>query len=80
MNRTRELACLLRVQTGSELTDSRGREGFFPSMVGTEESRRAGGSRPTGIACDRIGLGSLALSTLHQRQPASTCLALYRYF
>lgn len=26
-------------------------------MVGTEESRRAGGSRPTGIACDRIGLG-----------------------
>lgn len=47
------------IQTG---TDSRGREGFFPSMVGTEKNPAGQvGLGPTGIACDRIGLGSLAL-------------------
>lgn len=80
MNRTKELACLLRSKLEQNSQTQAGEKASFLPWWGTEESRRAGGSRPTGIACDRIGLGSLALSTLLQRQPASTCLVLYRYF
>jgi hypothetical protein len=52
---------------------------FLP-WWGAEDSRRASGSRPTGIACDWIGLGSLALSTLHPRPSALTRLIMYWYF
>lgn len=55
------LLCLLR----SQLKGTDEREGFFPSMVGTEEFRRASGSRLTGVPVIGPAWDSLALSTLH---------------
>lgn len=74
-------ACLRACLPRSKLEQTHaGEKASFLPWWGQKNPAGQVGLGPTGIACDRIGLGSLALSTLHQRQPASTRLAAYRYF